>query len=82
MQAIKFKVNLGYSLVSGANGIDVKWSDTSLSSSSLGLRVSTTYKSELQQIKTDTETFKTQAQTQSQEQMQQRLQQKQQKRKH
>ena len=46
--------------IDGATGrIAFKLADTSLSLSSLGLQVSTTYKSDLQQIKTDTETFKT-----------------------
>ncbi len=43
------------------NGLQLQLADTSLSLSALGLQVSTTDKSELQQIKTDTETFKTQA---------------------
>jgi len=35
----KFKINIGYSLMAGANGIDVKLEDTSLSLSSLGLKL-------------------------------------------
>ncbi len=50
-------------VVTSPNGIRIKLADNSLSLSTLGLQVSTTYKSELQQIKTDTEPFKTQAQT-------------------
>ena len=50
-------------VLTSPNGIRIKLADTSLALSALGLQVSTTYKSELEQIKTDTQTFKTQAQT-------------------
>ena len=42
----RFKLNLGYSLVSSVNGVDIKLSDPSLSVSMLGLQASATYKSE------------------------------------
>ncbi len=44
----------GGSLSKSISSVDVKIADTSLSSSVLGLQVSTTYKSELQQLKNDT----------------------------
>jgi hypothetical protein len=59
--SLRFKSDGG--LVQNAVGTEIKLADTSLSLSTLGLQVSSTYKTELQQIKTDTETFKTQAQT-------------------
>jgi len=58
----ELELKTGNSLSTSISGVDVKLADTSLSLSSLGLQVSTTYKSELQQLKNDTETFKTQAQ--------------------
>ena len=63
--AIRLNANGGIvdNIAGIGNGLQIKLADTSLSLSSLGLQVSTTYKSDLQQIKTDTETFKTQAQT-------------------
>ena len=57
---MKFQLNGGLSLPN-SSGLTIKLADTSLSLSSLGLQVSTTYKSELQQIKTTT-IFQKQAQ--------------------
>ncbi len=42
--------------MTSVNGVAIKLSDTSLDVSTLGLQVSTTYKSELQQFKKYTET--------------------------
>jgi hypothetical protein len=89
---LKFKYTTYGGIMEHSSGILIKLADTSLSLSTLGLQISTTYKSELQQIKTDTETFKTQAETaktaaetartehkqQKQQQKQQKQQQKQQ----
>ena len=55
--SMRFNANGGIVDNIVGNGLQIKLADTSLSLSSLGLQVSTTYKSELQQIKTDTETF-------------------------
>ena len=63
-------MNLGYSLFSSINGIDIKLSDNS--SSNLGLQVSTTYKTELQQIKQIQKHLKHKHKQQRQEQMQQK----------
>jgi hypothetical protein len=57
LSTLGLKNNVGSCLSTSINGVDVKLSDTSLSSSITGLQVSTTYKAELQQIKTDTQTF-------------------------
>ena len=57
LSTLGLKVKTGNTISTSINGVDVKIADTSLSSSITGLQVSTTYKSELQQLKTDTETF-------------------------
>jgi hypothetical protein len=58
---LKLKYTTYGGIMEHSSGILIKLADTSLSLSTLGLQISTTYKSELQQIKTDTETFKTAA---------------------
>ncbi len=58
---LEFKT--GNSLSISINDVDVKIADTSLSSTIAGIQVSTTYKQESQQLKTDTQAFKTQAET-------------------
>ncbi len=53
-----WEFKMGNSLSTSINGVDVKLADTSLSSSIAGIQVSTTNKTELQQFKNGTETFK------------------------
>ena len=60
---LDFKYDTGTFKVKVNDELDIKLADNSLSSSTLGLQVSSVYKTELQDLKTDTQTFKTQAET-------------------
>ncbi len=57
------KLNPNASLLNNSLGASIKLANISISSSSLGLQESTVYQTELQDLKTDTQTFKAQAET-------------------
>ena len=57
-----FEIRLGVSLMKrDGNGVDVRLADSSLDVATAGLRISTTYKTELQNLKTQAENAKTAA---------------------